>query len=205
MYRMTTPVTFYIQVKSICTNRPAQQRRPSHQHSNSIDKKRERSTQTRCTYTGFPAFIHTNLTDIALELTCRSQVIVSPSIPACLRSWTSSTGKSIVELSWFLHQEKKRPTYGPVVTIQFCSSTDSRHQPLYRWNNVNKSAQQRRPSHQPSNSIDKTRENLNNPKGASFKDIPLITTARDAVRTTSIFRLRSLTNNLNFLNQSKHV
>ena len=33
-------------------NRPAQQRRPSHQHSNSIDKKRERSTQTRCTYTG---------------------------------------------------------------------------------------------------------------------------------------------------------
>ena len=33
-------------------NRPAQQRLPSHQHSNSIDKKRERSTQTRCTYTG---------------------------------------------------------------------------------------------------------------------------------------------------------
>ena len=31
------------------------------------------------------------------------------------------------------------------------------------------------------------------------------TTARDALRTTSISRFRSLTNNLNFLNQSKHV
>jgi hypothetical protein len=30
-----------------------------------------------------------------LELTCRSQVNFFPSIPAYLRSWTSSTGKSI--------------------------------------------------------------------------------------------------------------
>jgi hypothetical protein len=47
--------------------------------------------------------------------------------------------------------------------------------------------------------------NLNNPKGASFKENHLMTTARDALRTTSIFRSHSLTNNLNFLNQSKHV
>jgi hypothetical protein len=32
-----------------------------------------------------------------------------------------------------------------------------------------------------------------------------MTTTRDALRTTSIFRFRSLTNNLNFLNQSKYV
>jgi hypothetical protein len=31
-----------------------------------------------------------------------------------------------------------------------------------------------------------------------------MTTARNALRTTSIFRFRSFTNNLNFLNQSKH-
>jgi hypothetical protein len=43
------------------------------------------------------------------------------------------------------------------------------------------------------------------PKGASFKENNLMTTARDALRTTSIFRFRTLTNNLNFLNQSKHV
>ena len=52
--------------------------------------------------TGFPALIHSSLTDTALELTCRSQVNFCPSIPTCFRSWTSSTGKSIVELSWFL-------------------------------------------------------------------------------------------------------
>jgi hypothetical protein len=43
--------------------------------------------------------------------------------------------------------------------------------------------------------------NLNNPKGASFKENHLMTTARVALRTTSIFRFRSLTNNLNFLTQ----
>jgi hypothetical protein len=47
--------------------------------------------------------------------------------------------------------------------------------------------------------------NLNNPKGASFKENHPMTTARDALRTTLIFRFRSLTNNLNFLSQSKHV
>jgi hypothetical protein len=47
---------------------------------------------------------------------------------------------------------------------------------------------------------------LNNPKGASFKEITWWQrTARDALRTTSIFRFRSLTNNLKFLSQSKHV
>jgi hypothetical protein len=44
------------------------------------------------------------------------------------------------------------------------------------------------------------RNNLN-----QFKENHLMTTARDALRTTSIFRFRSLTNNLNFLNQAKHV
>jgi hypothetical protein len=39
-----------------------------------------------------------------------------------------------------------------------CSNTDSRHQPLYRWNNANRAAQQRHPSHQHSNSIDKNKE-----------------------------------------------
>jgi hypothetical protein len=43
--------------------------------------------------------------------------------------------------------------------------------------------------------------NLNNPKGASFKENHLMTMARDALRTTSIFRFRTLPNNLNFLNQ----
>jgi hypothetical protein len=47
--------------------------------------------------------------------------------------------------------------------------------------------------------------NLNNPKGASFKENHLMTTARDALRTTSTFRFSTYTNNLNFLNQSKHV
>jgi len=37
------------------------------------------------------------------------------------------------------------------------------------------------------------------------KENHLMTTARDALRTTSIFRFRSLTNNLKFLNQSKHA
>jgi hypothetical protein len=48
-------------------------------------------------------------------------------------------------------------------------------------------------------------EYLNNPKGASFKENHLTTTAHDALRTTFIFRFRTLTNNLNFLNRSKHV
>jgi hypothetical protein len=47
--------------------------------------------------------------------------------------------------------------------------------------------------------------NLNNPKGASFKENHLMTMACDALRTMSIFRFRPLTNNLNFLSQSKHV
>jgi hypothetical protein len=47
--------------------------------------------------------------------------------------------------------------------------------------------------------------NLNNPKGASFKENHLMTTACNALRAMSIFRFYSLTNNLNFLNQSKHV
>ena len=32
-----------------------------------------------------------------------------------------------------------------------------------------------------------------------------MTTARDALRTSSIIKIRTLENNLNFLNQSKHV
>ena len=47
--------------------------------------------------------------------------------------------------------------------------------------------------------------NLNNPKGVSFKENHTMTTARDAWRTTFIFIFSTLTNNLNFLNQSKHV
>jgi len=47
--------------------------------------------------------------------------------------------------------------------------------------------------------------NLNNPKCASFKENHLMTTAHDALGTTSIFRFRSLTNNINFVSQSKHV
>ena len=47
--------------------------------------------------------------------------------------------------------------------------------------------------------------NLNNTKGTSFNENHLMTTVRDALRTTSIFRFRTLTNNLNFLNQSKHI
>ena len=44
---------------------------------------------------------------------------------------------------------------------------------------------------------------LNNPKGASFKENRLMTTAHDALRTTSIFRFSTYENNLNFLNQIK--
>jgi hypothetical protein len=44
---------------------------------------------------------------------------------------------------------------------------------------------------------------LNNPKGASFKENRLMTTARNALRTTFIFRFSTYENNLNFLNQSK--
>ena len=47
--------------------------------------------------------------------------------------------------------------------------------------------------------------NLNNAKGASFKENHLMTTARDALRMTSIFRFSTYENNLNFLNQSKHI
>jgi hypothetical protein len=49
--------------------------------------------------TGFSALIHISLTDIALELTCRSQVNFFPSIPACFSNPT---------------QEKKRSTHQPV-------------------------------------------------------------------------------------------
>ena len=59
--------------------------------------------------TGFPALIYTSLTDTAVELTCRSQVNFCPFIPACCRSWTSSTGKSIVDLIWFLLTVKMHP------------------------------------------------------------------------------------------------
>ena len=38
--------------------------------------------------------------------------------------------------------------------------------------------------------------NLNNPKGTSFTENHLMTTAHDALRTTSIFRFCTLTNNL---------
>jgi hypothetical protein len=44
-----------------------------------------------------------------VELTCRSQVNFCPFIPACCRSWTSSTGKSIVDLIWFLLTVKMHP------------------------------------------------------------------------------------------------
>ena len=47
--------------------------------------------------------------------------------------------------------------------------------------------------------------NLNNPKGASFKENRLITMARDALGKTSIFRFSTYENVLNSLNQSKHV
>jgi hypothetical protein len=47
--------------------------------------------------------------------------------------------------------------------------------------------------------------NLYNPKGASVKENHLMTTEPDALRTTSISRFRTLENNLNYLNQSKHV
>jgi hypothetical protein len=46
---------------------------------------------------------------------------------------------------------------------------------------------------------------LDNPKGASFKENHLMTTTRDALRTTTICLFCTLTNNLNFLNQSKRV
>jgi hypothetical protein len=42
---------------------------------------------------------------------------------------------------------------------------------------------------------------FNSPKSASFKENHLMTMARDALRTMSIFRFRSLTNNINFLNE----
>ena len=47
---------------------------------------------------------------------------------------------------------------------------------------------------------------INNPKGASFKENNLMTTARDALRTMFILRFSTLTNNLNLLNPpKKHV
>ena len=48
--------------------------------------------------TSSSALIQINLTDTALALTCKSQVMFLPSTPACFRSPTNSTGKSIVEL-----------------------------------------------------------------------------------------------------------
>ena len=47
--------------------------------------------------------------------------------------------------------------------------------------------------------------NLNNPKGASFKENHPMTTARGALRTMFIFIFSTYTNNLNFLIQLKHV
>jgi hypothetical protein len=47
--------------------------------------------------------------------------------------------------------------------------------------------------------------NLNNPKRASFKENHPMTTARDALRTTSIYRFSTYENNLNFLNQTIHI
>ena len=47
---------------------------------------------------GFLGQIQISLTDIALALTCKSQVNVFLSTPACFRSPTNSTGKFIVEL-----------------------------------------------------------------------------------------------------------
>ena len=47
---------------------------------------------------GFSALIQISLTDTALALTCKSQVNVFLSTPACFRSPTNSTGKFIVEL-----------------------------------------------------------------------------------------------------------
>jgi len=47
--------------------------------------------------------------------------------------------------------------------------------------------------------------NLNNTKGASFKENRPMKTPRDAFGTTSIFRFSTYENNLNFINQSKHV
>jgi hypothetical protein len=47
--------------------------------------------------------------------------------------------------------------------------------------------------------------NLNNPKGASFKENHPMTTARDALKMTFIFLFPTLENNLSFSSQSKHV
>jgi hypothetical protein len=49
--------------------------------------------------------------------------------------------------------------------------------------------------------MNKSEINLNNPKGASFKENRMMTMARDALRTTYIFRFSTYENNLNFLNQ----
>lgn len=49
-------------------------------------------------FNGFLSLDPISLTDIALELTCRFQVNYFPSTPACFRSPTNSTGRSIVEL-----------------------------------------------------------------------------------------------------------
>ena len=46
---------------------------------------------------------------------------------------------------------------------------------------------------------------INNLKGASFKENNLMTTARDALRTMFILRFSTLTNNLNFLNPPKNT
>jgi hypothetical protein len=47
--------------------------------------------------------------------------------------------------------------------------------------------------------------NLIYAKCALFKENRLMTTARDALRTTSIFRFSAYENNLNYLNQSKYA
>ena len=51
-----------------------------------------------CFFNGFRSLDPHQLDWSTLELTCRSQVIFFPSFPACFRSPTNSTGKSIVEL-----------------------------------------------------------------------------------------------------------
>jgi len=45
--------------------------------------------------------------------------------------------------------------------------------------------------------------NLNKPKGASFKENHPMTTTWDALRTTCIFKFRTLTNNFNFFKPIK--
>jgi hypothetical protein len=69
--------------------------------------------------TGFSALIHISLTDIALELTCRSQVNVFPSTPACFREAAYS------QSMWFainISHAQYRPPHHKVwkIEILFC-------------------------------------------------------------------------------------